>query len=292
MAVPKQEGSPWPANGFGRVAKSAAAEEGTPTSSLRPLPDQALDDEACSSEVKPPCRKATSGTAPSAAAPQPQQQTAGRSTAAEEAQTAASWEHASECSLGMATKQLPAAEQTCVDEPQRAVTDAQGSSAADSYEQQGSKREEHTASRRDGGANHRHEVEPECAGAAAPQPPATPVPFIDRMEPGAPRPISAGAAAGPDGCATPDMATPAGASGALFETPGFFDPMFTPAADLGQPTLAQRVCTTPQMPSTSPLLTANRAIHWMHTCRCRWRHRAQVLSSVTTLLSILKSDRC
>ncbi|CAL8462809.1 g2342 [Coccomyxa elongata] len=245
-----QDGSPWPANGFGRVAKSAAAEEGTPTSSLRPLPDQALDT-ACSSEVKAPGSRAATA-AHSSAAPKPQQQTAGESSVAAEAEMTALREHAPECStLGAASGEPDAAQQSSLGEPQRPM-DTQGRKAAEPREQQGSSREEHTADRRDhstGGdvaAPHQHELEPDQAATAAAQPPATPVPFIDRMEPGAPRPSDAprpsgAGAAGDDGCATPEMATPAGASAAQFETPGFFNPMFTPAADLGRPTSARKV---------------------------------------------------
>ncbi|BDA50905.1 probable formin-like protein 14 at C-terminar half [Coccomyxa sp. Obi] len=236
-----QDGSSWPRNGFGRVAKSGPVEEGTPTSSLRPLPDQALDDEACSSEVKPPGSSATAA-APSSAAPQPQQQTAEGGSTAAEAEMAALREHAAERTLGAASGEPDASQQS---EQQRPM-DAQGRGADESCEQQGSACEKHAADRHDhstGGeivAPHQHELEPDQAGAAAAQPPATPVPFIDRMEPGAPRPSGAGTAGG-DGCVTPEMATPAGASGALFETPGFFDPMFTPAADLRRPTSARKV---------------------------------------------------
>lgn len=201
----------------------------------------------------PGSRAATA--AHSSAAPKPQQDTEGESSAAAEAKVTALQEHAPECStLGAASGEPDAAQQSSLGELHRPV-DVQGSEAAELCEQQGSSREEHTADRCDhstGGevtAPHQHELERDQAGTAAAQPPATPVPFIDRMEAGAPRPSDAprpsgaGAAEG-DGCATPEMATPAGASAAQFETPGVFDPMFTPAADLGRPTSARNVCTT------------------------------------------------
>ncbi len=89
-------------------------------------------------------------------------------------------------------------------------------------------------------------------------PPSTPVPLVDRIEPDSPGDASRAASASPQpspaaagaarsmgaagaGCVTPEAATPDAAAGGFFETPGFFDPMFTPAADLGRPTSVRPV---------------------------------------------------
>lgn len=232
-------------------------DEGTPTSSLRSLPDEAHCD-ASSSEVKP--RRDDSGVcAPSAAEPQSQQEVAQHSasaSAAAEDVDLALGEHCAECHEVAEAMVRKVAGVEGLSSP----AGAQAASKAEEDAQQDSIRGEIAQSSGEADA-----APSECAvlqqQADQLQPataqPSTPVPFVDRIQPGSPYSVRRAAGpssqqspaadaarpeAGMGGWATPEAAaTPDAAAGGLFETPGFFDPMFTPAADLRRPTSARQV---------------------------------------------------
>ena len=233
-------------------------DEGTPTSSLRSLPDEAHCD-ASSSEVKP--RRDDSGVcAPSAAEPQSQQEvaqhSASASAAAEDVELALG-EHRAECHEVAEAMVRKVAGVEGLSSP----AGAQAASKAEEDAQQDSIRGEIAGSRGEADA-----APSECAVSQqqadqlqrAKAQPSTPVPFVDHILPGSPYSVrsatspssqqspAADAAwpeAGMGGWATPEAAaaTPDAAAGGMFETPGFFDPMFTPAADLRRPTSARQV---------------------------------------------------
>ena len=239
-----QEGSPWPANGFGRVAKTPQPEEGTPTSSQRTLPEEEHCD-VSSSEVKPR-RDTLSAAQPSS------QQDGPQLVASSQAEVATV---AAEAVVDQCADHSEAAAPRVAEGTETGATAEmwEGSVADADAQQDELVNSQAPKTDREMCQNSAPEQEQHLPLLSTTVPPATPVPLVDRIEPDSPgasaspqpSPMAAGAArlmsAAGAGCVTPEAATPDVAAGGFFETPGFFDPMFTPAADLGRPTSAQPV---------------------------------------------------